>query len=193
MDEGSDVMVAGDSLDATPSSYINNTANVEEANSDNSHPEDYIVDPLCNPPADTYAAVTNDDDKESSTQEWLIAIKKDEAPVKDAGDENEEDGDEEDVGTSSFENLSPLSDDMQGSTKGFRKVLGILNTSVINFMDDNIYVCFCLNIYIHTYVRTYIYIYIHTYTHAHMHAYVHTYVYTCLLIYIQRRNYSRVC
>ena len=126
MDEGSDVVVTGDSLNAIPSSYINN--NVDEASSDNSHPEDIIVDPLCNPLTDTCDAVANGDEKNGSAQEWRTAIKRE--TVEDAGDErdideDEEDGDDEDVGTSSFENLSPVSDDVQGSIKGFRKVLGI--------------------------------------------------------------------
>ena len=139
MDEGSDVMVAGISPDASPSSYVNNTDNIEEASSEYSISEDLIVDPLCNPPADTYiATVTNGDDKDSSTQEWLMAIKKDEMPVKDESDVDEGDGDE-DVGTSSFENLSPLSDDTQGSTKGFRKVLGISMCNIIMLIMNVVY------------------------------------------------------
>lgn len=136
MDEGSDVKVTGDSLDAIPSSFINNTANVDETSSDNSRPEDVIVDPLCNPLTDT---VANGDEKDESTQEWLTAIKR--GTVEDGGDRDERDidGDEEDnedVGTSSFENLSPLSDDMQGSTKGFRKVLGEeLQQSLLNHYE----------------------------------------------------------
>lgn len=113
MDEGSVKTETGVSPDALPTSYINNMANVKETSSD-SLP---IIDPLYNPSSET-VIVTNDNDKHATTQDWLMAVKR-EAPMKD-----EEDGDEEDAGTSSFENLSPLSDDAQGSTKGFRKVLG---------------------------------------------------------------------
>lgn len=117
MDDGCDVMEPGVSPDTLPTSYINNTADVEETNSD-PQPEDVVIDPLLNPLVETSPVVTNDDDKCGTEQEWLEAVKR-EVPMKDDGDE--------DVGTSSFENISPLSDDMQGSTKGFRKVLGILS------------------------------------------------------------------
>ena len=117
MDEDSDIAETGISPDTVLTSYINNA---EESDSQS---EEYIVDPLLNPEVETPAAavaVTNDDDECGTTQEWLAAVKR-EVLMKDEGDE-----DEEDVGTSSFENLSPLSDDTHGSTKGFRKVLGIL-------------------------------------------------------------------
>ena len=116
MEEGSDILEAGVSPGASPS-YVNN---VEGATVD-AHSEDYMIDPLSNPPADV-SAVDNNNENSGTTLEWLAIIKKEEGPLRDM---DEADGDEEDAGTSSFENLSPLSDDVQGSIKGFRKVLGI--------------------------------------------------------------------
>ena len=118
MDEGSDILEAGVSTGALPSSYVDN---VKEATV-NAHMENYTIDPLSNLPADVSAA-GDDNDKSGTTLEWLAVIKREEEPLRDIDDEA--DGDEEGTGTSSFENLSPLSDDTQVFTKGFRKVLGI--------------------------------------------------------------------
>ena len=114
MDEDSDIVETGISPNT-----VNNT---KELSYSVSLSEEVTVDPLLNPQVEIPAvagAVINDDDECGTAQEWLAAVKR-EVPIKDEGDE-----DDEDVGTSSFENLSPLSDDTHGSTKGFRKVLGI--------------------------------------------------------------------
>lgn len=111
MDEDSDIVETGISPDT-----VNNA---KELSYSVSLSEEVTVDPLLNPQVEIPAAgtVINDDDECGTAQEWLAAVKR-EVPMKDEGDE-----DDEDVGTSSFENLSPLSDDTHGSTKGFRKVL----------------------------------------------------------------------
>ena len=150
MDDGCDVMEPGISPGTLPTSYVNNGTDVDETNS-GSQPEEYIIDPLVNLPAETSAAVGSEDDndKRGTAQEWLAVVKREPSmKEKEDGDKGDED---EEVGTSSFENLSPLSDDMQGSFKGFRKVLGIS----------------------YIYLEQHVHTRVHTHTHTHTHIYIH--------------------
>lgn len=117
MDVENDIKEAGvspnaDAVDTSPSLHVKKAAHLEGTNSV-PQSEDNFVDPLHNSSADSSTIVAIDDDK----NELLTALTG-KAVTKDEGG-----GDEEDVGTGSFENLSPLSDDVEPFTKGFRKVL----------------------------------------------------------------------
>jgi len=105
------------------------TTTITEVQNLNPQSEDDIVDPLLNKPED------NEEDK---IVDPLLST--DESPIittADDGDVNsgnlptgyedlhaKHDDDDDDDGSNSFEHLSPLSDDMQPSCKGFREVLG---------------------------------------------------------------------
>jgi len=113
------------------------TTTITEVHNLNPQSEDDIVDPLLNKPEDS---------EEDKIVNPLLST--DESPVITTTDDGDEDGgnlptryehlhakhhdddDDDDDGSNSFEHLSPLSDDMQPSCKGFREVLGTAHNYV---------------------------------------------------------------
>jgi len=133
MDEESDVAETGDipSTEVTPDTTSTKTQDLSKTVATtfaeqnlNPQSEYDAFDPLLNKPEDS------EEDKIIdpllSTDESPTITTADD-PTHQHDDNDDDDDIDDDIRSNSFEHLSPLSDDMQPSSKGFREVLGTVH------------------------------------------------------------------